>query len=149
MIPQPGIVSQRKKAEELAGDTNAVIMRAKGIFPLTLFPDEIIVNKNKVDIIHRHFFFTKTVTSILLADIKTVTVTTGLITSAIYFDIEGYQDDPEAVTHLSRSQAYLVRDTILGMTMLKKEHVNLTDFSTEELQGRADRVGHTPIRSPR
>src|SRR5205823_426895 len=45
------------KFRGLVDRSSSVLFRAKGVFPFEFFPDSIIIDSHKVNIIHNMFFF--------------------------------------------------------------------------------------------
>src|SRR5438270_8983362 len=65
------------KLVEAIGDSYDVLVRATTVFPLTLFPDTLTVDRTKLTITHRDFLSAGEVLSIQIEDILNVTATVG------------------------------------------------------------------------
>lgn len=66
-----------EKLSELARDKNNLLHHFKTVFPLNFFPDEVIIETDKVTFVIRDFFFNKTVFPVLLENINGARVYTG------------------------------------------------------------------------
>src|SRR3989344_3628797 len=86
------------KLKTLADETETVIYKASSVFPFQLFPDKIIIDKNKVSIIRKMLFF-KRIFPILYEDIQTVKVNRGILLAAVEFEVRGYEQNPRPVLH--------------------------------------------------
>src|SRR5687767_8473081 len=79
-----------KKLDVLTTETESVIYQVASVFPFQLFPDKIIVDKNKVTIVRKQLLY-KRIFPILLEDIRTVKVTRGPFFASIEFEVSGYE----------------------------------------------------------
>ena len=62
---------------DLIKKSQSVLLKISSTFPFDLFPDSLVVDENKVSIIHRDFM-TEHVHSILIEDITDITVNTSI-----------------------------------------------------------------------
>src|SRR3989344_5279795 len=65
------------KFEDLVENTTTPLLRIKTAIPLDPFPNEIIIDINKVNIILRYFFSSKHIHSIYIKDISDIIVETS------------------------------------------------------------------------
>ena len=64
----------KEKFQELVNEGTKPLLKIQTIFPLDLFPDDLILDSIKVTQVHRVFFWTEQVISFPIQDIKYVTV---------------------------------------------------------------------------
>lgn len=62
---------------EAIGNSRDILVRATTVFPLTLFPDTLTIDRTKITITHRDFFKVAEVMSIGIEDVLNVTATVG------------------------------------------------------------------------
>lgn len=123
-----------QELRDLSEGADEVVFRANAFFPFQLFPDSITVDKNKIDIVYRQFFWTKRLFTILLDDLTTIKITTGPLFSTVYFEVRGYEVNPEPVTYLKKADAIRLRDIVIGLAKAKKENVNLTKVTDKKVK---------------
>ncbi len=73
------VKTHSEKFETLVGKSTRVLFRAKTVFPFKFFTDYVIIDENKVNLIHTIFFFSIEVQSILIHHIKDVIADTDIL----------------------------------------------------------------------
>lgn len=130
-----------RKLNQMEAGSNEVILRVSSYFPLQLFPDSIVVDKNKIDIVHRDFFWTKSVFTILLEDLTTINVFTGPLFATVRFEVRGYEQNPEPIKHLPVKDAVRLREIVLGLTKATREAVDLTNVDEKGMIKKLRSIG--------
>ncbi len=131
-----------KKLAKAIGDSHDVLMRATTVFPLTLFPDTITVDRTKLSITHRNFLQSGELLTIRIEDILNVTVSVGPLFGSVkiatrFFD----HSEPYDVDHLWRKDALKLKRVVQGYLIAKKQKVDCTKLSTRELVKMLDELG--------
>lgn len=137
-----GRLKTTAKLNTLAKETEAVIYDIASVFPFQLFPDKLIIDKNKVSIIRKSLFF-KRIFPILYEDIRTVKINRSILFCAIEFEIRGYEQNPGAVTHLWPKEASKAEKYILGMTKANRAEVDMTKLPVNKIRGVIKKIGET------
>lgn len=96
---------------------NKVLMKIHSVFPFDLFPNTIILQKNKIDIIHRPFFFTKEVFTVFINDIRTIRINSGPFFATLSFELKGMMEEqnPEPISFLTKKSAQKIRKLALNL----------------------------------
>ncbi len=128
-------------SEAIAGSHQA-LATATTVFPLTLFPDSVIVDREKFTVAHRLFFRVAEVISIRIEDILNVTADVGpffgsLKISTRFFD----PDKPYAVNFLWRSDALRIKRIMQGYIIAIQKKIDVSTLSTAELATLLDELG--------
>lgn len=131
------------KLDNLEKNTKEVIIEAKSVFPFQLFPDKISIDKNKIEIVYVDFFFMKRTFTILVEDLLNVKIHTGIFFASLYFEVEGYEKNPEPVSYLAKSDAMQIRDTIVGLIKAKREEVPIEKIHKKEAREKLKKIGQT------
>lgn len=134
----------RRKAEQvynsaadlrkLVKQSREVLASANTVFPLTLFPDSIFVDRTKVTITRRDFFWTSDTMSIRIEDVLNVSITVGplfgslTIASRVMSTIDHFKID-----HLWRNDAILLMHVIQGYVIARHSKVDTTNLKKDEL----------------
>ncbi|MBP9820463.1 hypothetical protein KBC79_07060 [Candidatus Woesebacteria bacterium] len=134
-------VGQSKKLQQLASSSEKVLYRCQTVFPFTLFPDAIVVTPSKVDIVYHHFFFMKSVHSLLIDNILTLRLSTGPFFASIEFEVKGYEQNPPEVTYLPKHSALKTQEIIVGLIAAKQEGVDLKKIKKKQVQTNVNRIG--------
>lgn len=119
-------------------------MHVKAVFPFTLFPDEVVVTRNQVDIVYRTFFFTNRVFPIQMKDILNVVLTNSPFFSALTFEIRGYEKNPRTITYLPKSAAQEAQQLIMGIVTCYKHNIDISKLSAAEILQQVATIGAAP-----
>lgn len=133
-----------KKLDEVLARSQKIIYRTSAFFPFDLFPDELVVDAEKVDIINRQFFWTKQVHSVQLNNIAEVSVETSIFFATLRLVEKGVMDyQMSTIRFLKKKDAYKAKQVIQGLIVATKENINLTAFPTDDLRRRLEIIGTT------
>ncbi len=136
---------KQKTQEELTnaiGDAHDVLMRATAVFPLTLFPDTVAIDRTKLTITHRDFFGAGEVLSINIEDILNVTATVGPFFGSIKISTRFFDPDkPYTVDHFWRKDALRIKRIAQGYVIAKQKEIDCSALSNRELAKLLDELG--------
>jgi hypothetical protein len=141
VAPQDAPVTQEKQQElnnikqlkQAVEKSNQVLASARTVFPVTLFPDSIIVDRTKVSIIKRDFFFTSNVISFQIEDILNVSCAVGplfgslTIASRVMSTIDHFN-----INYLWRNDALFIKNLIQGHIIAKNNKLETEHLSIKE-----------------
>ncbi|MFZ5425047.1 MAG: hypothetical protein ACOZAO_04580 [Patescibacteria group bacterium] len=130
-----------EQVNKLVSKESNPLMIASTVFPFTLFPDRIEVYRKKIVIVRNYLPLLKTEFPILIKDIKTVTVTTGVFFATIVFEIEGYEHNPEPISYLKRGESLELRKLLTGLTIISKQEIPNEDIPREQLVEQSKQLG--------
>lgn len=138
--------AQKHKAKEeliqAVGDSHDVLFRAKTVFPFTLFPDTLTVDRTKLTITHRDFFKVAEVLSIRMEDILNITANVGPFFGSVKISTRFFDPGkPYEVYYLWRDDALKIKRIVQGMLIAKQEGVDSSALSTQELSENLDKLG--------
>lgn len=138
-----------KKSEELASlkrmvrKSHEVLTDARTVFPLTLFPHSIIVDRTKITIIKRTFFWSSSVISIRVEDILNVATDVGplfgsvTIASRVMNSVDHFQ-----INYLWRGDAVFIKHIIQGYVFALQNNVDVGRLPRRELIEMLSELGH-------
>jgi hypothetical protein len=113
--------------------SNQVLATARTVFPITLFPDSIIVDRTKVTIIKRDFFWTSNAISFQIEDILNVSCAVGplfgslTIASRVMSTIDHFN-----INYLWRNDALFIKNLIQGHIIAKNNKLETEHLSLKE-----------------
>lgn len=122
--------------------SHQVLAIVRTVFPLTLFPDSIVVDRTKVTIIHRTFFWSAETISFQIEDILNVSASVGpffgslTIASRVMSTVDHFQ-----VTHLWRRDAIALKHIIQGYVIAKHSSIDIEHLSQNELVAALSELG--------
>ncbi len=134
----------KKELNVLVSRSDKILLKAKGIFPLDFFPNTLIIDANKVDVIIKTFFATETVTSIMIKEIMDVRVEATLFMGKLIID---YGPHPLKIwtvyiPALKRRDALKAKEIIDGMLILYRgENIDTTRLKPEDTIDEIKEVG--------
>lgn len=128
---------------EAIGESRDILVRAKTVFPLTLFPDTISLDRTKLTITHRDFFKAGDVLSIGIEDILNVAATVGPFFGSITITTRFFDQDnkPYKVDHFTRADALKIKRIAQGYVIAKQKGVDCSALSNPELTKLLDELG--------
>lgn len=134
--------TQEQKLNRVAKQT-VVLWRIKAVWPFDLFPNQIVIYENKVDIVYGIFFWSSWVFPILLSNLNAVTMSTNPLFATLTFEITGYEDNPKPVSWLKKDQALVAQRIITGLLSMHKGGVDLTKWTPDQVRQMAEEIGRT------
>jgi len=133
--------AERQLTQAISG-SHEVLAAATTVFPFTMFPDTITVDRTKLTVTHRTFFSVAEVMSINIEDILNVVANVGpffgsLVISTRFFDVK----KPYKVNWLWREDALKIARIMHGYIIAIQRKIDCTALSTKELASMLDELG--------
>jgi hypothetical protein len=139
-FPQLMLVGDKKQKElddaarlkKAVKKSHQVLASVRTVFPMMLFPDSIIVDRTKISIIKRDFFWTSNVISFQIEDLLNVSCAVGplfgsiTIASRVMSTVDHFN-----VNYMWRGDAIFVKNLIQGHIIAKNNGL-ATDHLTRE-----------------
>lgn len=139
--PQSDFNKEREKIVVLAKASDAILFKATTVFPFTFFPDSIIIDKTKITIIERLFFYSADIRSYAIEDILNVEVGIGILFSSLTCLTRYDNKKVFALRFLRKKDASFARKLIQGLIIAKREGVHLEEISGEEIISYGEAIG--------
>lgn len=142
--PQSKHEAKQQLSQAIIG-AHEILTTATTIFPFTLFPDTVTVDREKVTINHRMFWMVAEVISIRVEDILNVKADFGpffgsLKITSRFFD----QKKPYVINYLWRSDALRINRVLQGYVSAIQKGIDCSVLSPQELTKLLDELGQTP-----
>lgn len=138
-----------KKSEELdtlkrlVRKSHEVLASARTVFLIKLFPDDIIIDRTKITIVKRSFFWSSSVISIRVEDILNVATDVGplfgsvTIASRVMNSVDHFQ-----IGFLWRGDAIFIKHIIQGYVFALQNNVDVGQLPRKELLDMLSELGH-------
>lgn len=135
--------TQERKLGTLMEKADKVLLKIKCVFPFDLFPNEVTVDLNKVNIVY-NYFLSKRIHSIAIKNISDVYMSSGIFFGSIGIVDTFYKGDaPIKITYLKKRDAAEARQVIQGLMACVKEDLNLStiDVSKDKIESLGEAKG--------
>ncbi|HEX5456734.1 MAG TPA: hypothetical protein VFW77_05235 [Candidatus Saccharimonadales bacterium] len=133
---------RRDRLDEAVRQSNEMLAEATTVFPFTLFPDTVTLDRKKLVITQRSFFMTGKVLSIQIEEILNISVNVGPFFGSLHIAIRGLtSEDHFDVSYLWRKDAIHLKHMIEGYIIAKKEEIKTGRMQKEELIHKLVKLG--------
>jgi hypothetical protein len=138
-----------KKTEEISAlkklvrRSHEVLVSARTVFPLTLFPHSIVMDRTKITITKRSFFWSSSVISIRVDDILNVSSDIGplfgsvTIASRVMNSVDHFE-----IHYLWRGDAVYLKHIIQGYVFALQNSADMSQLSKNQLLEMLAELGH-------
>lgn len=148
-MPRRVVMDQLKKPvetkfpEEKPKEAGAprVLFRARSAWPLQLAPDELVIDENKITILHHIFLSSGTTRQIKLTDLANISLVSGPIFASITVHEKGFANDPSIVKRLWKEEAVRGRRLLEGISVMVSRGAKLEEMSVDEIVRQAEKAG--------
>ena len=141
--PDKDKIEELSRLNKVVEGSNRVIFSTKSVFPIDFFPDEIVIEENKIDIKLGMFFFSKKIVSAPIATLNTAAATADLFFGTLRLEIEGDNANPRQICFLWPSEAMKARRVISGLILCHKQGIDLSKFDIEYVKKKVEEIGAT------
>jgi len=123
-----------KDLRKIVEQSHEVLMTANTVFPLSLFPDTVTVDRTKVTIIKRDFFWSSDVMSIRIEDVLNVSASVGplfgslTVASRVMSTIDHFRIDS-----FWRNDAIRLKHIIQGYVIAQHNKIDTAHLAKNEL----------------
>lgn len=131
---------QNNKFQELVQKSDKILFRIRAVFPFDLFPDEVIVDVNKVNII-QNSFLSKNMHSVFIKDISDVVVQTGILFACLSIIDFGFVENTIDIRYLDISKALEARRIIQGLVVSSRQGIDLSKVEVTDLRRKVEKLG--------
>jgi hypothetical protein len=107
-----------------------ILFRTKQVFPITLFPSQLVVEELRIICIKQMGPWTSEILSIMATDIASVNASSGLFLGLVH--IKSLTGGPEIlINSLPRHDVYKVRSLVEGIAMSAREGLKVSGDTLE------------------
>ncbi len=134
------IKKNEEKLDELIQQSKEYIYQAKAVFPFDLFPDQVIIDANKVTII-RNGFLSSNEFPIPAGKITNIEVFYGLLFASIRIEVLGYSQPPPDVAKFTHTDTRLIKRYVTGLIRVYDEKIDLSGMEVSALREKLQEIG--------
>ncbi len=133
-IAHEGRHQSKAELAHVIEQSNEVLARASTIFPLKLFPDTVILDRAKLTVIRRQFFYSEDVMSIRIEDILNVSASVGPFFGSLTVATRVLSsDDHFTINKLTRRDAQHLKHIIQGYVIARHNAIECDHLTLEQL----------------
>lgn len=125
--------NELSKLKKVTKEAQDVITSVNSVFPIAFFPDTITVDRHKLTIIYRTFFWAEQTVSVPLQDIKNIQADMGPFFGSLTVTSDHFINNTQTVHHLWRADAKHIQELVQGAMVAKNEAIDITQVSTKQL----------------
>ncbi len=111
-----------------------VLYECSTVFPFTLVPDTITLDREKLTIAHRYFWRTASITSTPVSEIMSVEANLGPLFGSVHLTFRFFTDNTRTVTFLKRDDAIQLQRLMHGYIIAQRKEINTSDIKLDDLK---------------
>ncbi|HVS78728.1 MAG TPA: hypothetical protein VHD84_00350 [Candidatus Saccharimonadales bacterium] len=129
---EPG--ETHEKLIDITEKAHDVLFQADSVFPFTLFPDSLIIDREKITIVSRSFIqsaktVTAPITSLISAEAEV-----GPFFGSLHITSKYFQDSTQSVEHLWRKDAEEAHRLLQGYIIANERGIDVMEIEKEDLK---------------
>ncbi|MFZ2544481.1 MAG: hypothetical protein WAW80_00705 [Candidatus Saccharimonadales bacterium] len=131
---QQRVETRTKDLRKLVEKSHEVLMSVNTVFPISLFPDTVTVDRTKVTIVKRDFFWSSDVMSIRIEDVLNVSATVGPLFGSLTVASRVMSTlDHFTINHFWRNDAIYLKRIIQGYVIAQHNKIDTAHLEKKEL----------------
>jgi hypothetical protein len=126
------------------------MLRARTVFPFTLFPDTLVIDTTKVTFARKQLFATEYVVTIPLKDLSDVTIQTVLFLGSLIIKYMPQSNSPGMnqpveirIANLERKDAIKAKNVLKGALVAKAEEIDIAKLPPDEIVKVLEKFGQS------
>lgn len=130
------------KLKLIVKQSKEILASANTVFSITIFPDTVLIDRTKVTIIKRNFFWSEEIISIRIQDVLNVSSFVGpifgslTIASRVMSTVDHFQ-----INYFWRNDALHLKHIIQGYVIAQHSKIDTTHLGVDELVGVLNELG--------
>jgi hypothetical protein len=144
-LDDPDIHDKRQTAKEIrqaVGNADEVLVRATTVFPFTLFPDTVTLDRAQFSVTRRDIFKSGEAFSIRIEDILSITADVNIFFGTIKLATRFFDPHkPYTIKFLKRADALKLKRVTQGYLLARQREIDCNSLSTSELAKMLDELG--------
>jgi hypothetical protein len=136
----------QQQLQQAIDGAHEVLFTASTVFPFTLFPDTVTLDRTKLTITHRSFFKVAEAASLRVEDILNVSANVGPFFGSIkvttrFFDPDKTENKLYVINYLKREDALRLKRIVQGYIIATRQKIDCSALSTHELAALLGQLG--------
>lgn len=110
-----------------------VLFKADTVFPFTVFPDTISLDREKLTVVTRTFFKVAKIINVPVSSISSAEVDVGPFFGSLHMASKYFVQNTYSVNFLTRADALNLQHMLQGFIIAQQKKVDLTDIEKNDL----------------
>lgn len=128
------VSATERELSHVALRSHEILFKAKTVFPFDLFPDTVIIDREKLTFIEKDFFFIGRTISVPIRDILNVEVDTGPFFGSVKMTSRYFFTNPQSIRFLWRSHAIKLQRLLQGHIIAHEREIDCRDIEKDHLE---------------
>jgi hypothetical protein len=133
-----------KTVDTLLEQNPEVLYTVQGVFPFTLKPSTLIIDKTKILFYERFFPIGHSIQTMAVSDISSVIVETAFPFASLRIFNKFYVNEPIVITHIPDRHAKKARRIIDGLVLANREGIDVVAAENSNLPNKLEAIGSIP-----
>jgi len=129
------------KLDRLHKKATSVLFSCTTVFPFDLFPNTVIIDHNKIDIIYRQFFSVQQTVSIAISHINYILVESSFFFSTVKIETKGLVQNPAPLYYLLNKDALFIQRLLFGLISAEKNDIDISHMPRTEIIDKLIEIG--------
>jgi hypothetical protein len=130
---QPEPQEAHEKLIDITIKAQDVLFKADTVFPFTLFPDSITLDREKLTVATRSFFRVAKIVSVPVSSISSAEADVGPFFGALHMASKFFVQNTYTVNFLWRHDAVRIQHLLQGFIIANEKKIDITDIEKEDL----------------
>lgn len=135
-----------RKLIKLEAISDEVLFKTRGIFPFDFFPDTVVIDKEKLTIAQRIFFFTGKIISVPMRDLLSVQANVGPIFGSIQLTSRYFFTNPQSIKFIWRSHALKMQRLLQGFIIATERNIDCSSVDKTQLLPLLEHLGRVDVK---
>jgi len=133
LSPTSRVARQNKRLASLTEMGHDILFKANTVFPFTLFPDSVILDREKVTFVTRYFFGVAKITGIPIRDLLSVEADIGPFFGSVHTASRFFITTPFSIRWLRRKDAIKLRRLLQGYIISNEQDIDCAKIEKDKL----------------
>lgn len=144
--PEPG--ETHEKLIELTEKAQDILFTADTVFPFTIFPDSITLDREKLTVVDRFFFKVAKVITVPISSMISADANVGPFFGSAHMTSKYFVDNAHTVNFLWRHDAEEIHRLLQGFIIAQEKGLDVSDVDKEDLCALLHDLGHGTSKQP-
>ena len=122
-----------EKLIDITEKAQDILCKADTVFPFTLFPDTITLDREKLTVATRSFFRTAKIVSVPVSSISSAEADVGPFFGSLHMASKFFVQNKYSVNFLTRADAMKIQHLLQGFIIAQEKDIDVTDINREDL----------------
>jgi hypothetical protein len=125
--------AKNSKLATVAIQSHEILFKADTVFPFTLFPDTVTLDREKLSFAGRVFFKVAQITSVPVRDILSVEADIGPFFGSVHTSSRYFVTNPKSIRWLWREDAVKLQRLLQGYVIVHEQDIKTDDIPKDKL----------------